>query len=115
MVPIDFYVESYKHPVTHEPTLDFRVNADGTLFSLFGSSAVEQRAIVAGFTQKGTVPQLPDVGVEWAELLTGSVLPSAINSEIITAIRSNADTLSYAPHYATVEDNLMVTIKEQGK
>lgn len=111
-VPLDFFVKSYKNAI-EEPILDFEITGDGQLFSLLNEPAVKQRAIVASFTQKGTVPQLPTTGVEWAELLTGQVSPANVNSEIFDAIHNCADTYGYIPQYMSVDNQLIVVIKEQ--
>ena len=110
--PLDLYVKSYKNNKL-EPMLDFEIQRDGTLTAFFGEPAIKQRAIVASFTQKGTIPQLPNTGVEWAEMLTGQVGPANINSEIFDAIHNTADTYGYIPQYASYEGQLIVDIKEQ--
>ena len=80
---------------------------------MFGTAAIKQRAVVASFTQKGTIPQLPETGVEWAELLSGQVSPANINSEIFSAIHDAADTYDYIPQYIAYDGQLIVDIKEQ--
>ena len=111
-VPLDLYLKSYKN-AEKEPILDFEIKGDGTLTAFFGNTAIKQRAIVASFTQKGTIPQLLDTGVEWAELLTGDVSPAMINSEIFTAMHECAETYSYLPQYTIIDDQIIVDIKEQ--
>ena len=110
--PLDLYVKSYKNSKL-EPVLDFEIQGDGTLTTFFGETAIKQRALVASFTQKGTIPQLPNTGVEWAELLTGQISPANINSEIFNAMHNAADTYGYIPQYASYEGQLIVDIKEQ--
>ena len=110
--PLDLYISSYKNSKL-EPILDFEIQRDGTLTPLFGEPAIKQRAIVASFTQKGSIPQLPNTGVEWAEMLTGQVGPANINSEIFDAMHNAADTYGYMPQYAYYEGQLIVDIKEQ--
>ena len=110
--PLDLYVKAYKNSKL-EPILDFEIQRDGTLTTFFGEPAIKQRAIVASFTQKGTIPQLPNTGVEWAEMLTGQVGPANINSEIFDAIHNVADTYGYIPQYTSYEGQLIVDIKEQ--
>ena len=110
--PLDLYIKSYKNSKL-EPVLDFEIQSDGMLTILFGETAIKQRALVASFTQKGTIPQLPNTGVEWAELLTGQVSPANINSEIFNVMHNAADTYGYIPQYASYEGQLIVDIKEQ--
>lgn len=111
-VSLDIYLKSYKTS-DKEPILDFEVRGDGTLTTFFGETAVKQRAVLSSFTQKGSIPQLPDTGIEWAEMLTGQISPAMINSEIFTAIHQCADTYGYLPQYLVVDGILTVEIKEQ--
>lgn len=111
-VSLDLYVKSYKNSAK-EPILDFEIKGDGTLTTFFADAATKQRAVVASFTQKGTIPQLPNTGVEWAEMLTGSVTPAMINSEIFDAMHKCADTYEYIPQYSVIDGQLVVDIKEQ--
>ena len=110
--PIDLFVQSYTNS-NKEPILDFEVTKTGELASLFGQSAIKQRAVVASFTQRGSIPQLPETGVEWSELLTELVSPANVNSEIFEAIHNCADTYEYLPQYTVVDGKLIVDIKEQ--
>ena len=110
--PLDLYVTSYKNSKL-EPILDFEIQRDGTLTALFGEPAIKQRAIVASFTQKGSIPQLPNTGVEWGEMLTGQVGPANINGEICDAIHNAAGTYGYIPQYASYGGKLIVDIKER--
>ena len=91
---------------------DFQITADGTLATVESSAETKQRATVASFLQRGTVPQLPDTGTQWAEFLMGSILPSELNSQVLENIHELADTYSYTPRYVTKDGRLYVTIEE---
>lgn len=106
---MDMLINSYKNS-NQEPILDFQITGKGELDLLFGEAEIKQRAIVASFTQKGTIPQLPNTGVEWVEMITSSVPPSEVNSQIIKQIRECADTYTYSPKYSTLNGELIVTI-----
>lgn len=106
---MDLFVNSYKTEEL-EPTLDFEVTSNGELNFISGEEEVKQRAIVSAFTQKGTIPQLPETGVQWAELIVGKVTPSEINSQILSNIHECADTYGYIPQYSSLNNNLVVTI-----
>ena len=107
---MDFLIDSYKTS-SKEPILDFRVTSSGELHTISSETEIKQRAIVASFTQKGTIPQLPDTGVEWAEMLTGDVAPSIVNRQIINQMHECADTYGYTPNYDVVDNELIVTIE----
>lgn len=106
------YVNDHK-----ERIWDFVVNEDTGTFEIMPDelSEEQQRAIVAAYTQRGSIPQLPDVGVQWAELLTESVGASEVNAQVIDAIQNNAGTFAYIPVYSKVDNQLMVEIRGVGK
>ena len=97
---------------TKEPIIDFLPTSDGQLQSVYATEAVKQRAIIASFNQKGSIPQLPDVGIEWVELLTGQRTPAEINSQIFNAMHEYASTYDYVPKYENKDEQLIVTIEE---
>lgn len=91
---------------------DFQITAEGTLATIETKAETQQRATVASFLQRGTIPQLPNTGVQWAEFLTGSILPAELNSQILENIHELADTYSYTPKYTTKDGRLYVNIEE---
>lgn len=97
---------------TKEPIVDFTPTKEGQLQVLYANEAVKQRAIISSFVQKGSIPQLPNVGVEWVEFLSESRSPAEINSQIFDAMHNYADTYDYIPKYETSNDKLTVTIEE---
>ena len=108
---MDLFVDSYKDN-RQQPIRDFVVTSKGQLKTVSGENAIQQRAIISAFTQKGTIPQLPNTGVEWAELLTGDITPSEINSQILKSIHECANSYAYIPRYSAVNDELVVTISK---
>lgn len=109
---MDLFVQSYTNNAK-EPIIDFEVTGKGELSVLSGEAEVSQRAVVASFLQKGTIPQLPNTGVEWAEMLVGQVSPAEVNSQIMKQIHECADTYSYLPKYSSLDNRIVVSI-EQG-
>jgi hypothetical protein len=109
---MDFYVHSYVDENTQEPIKDFQILSSGELALVFGEQEEQQRAFISAFTQKGSIPQLPMTGVEWAELLVGERTPSEINSQIMDQLHNCADTYSYLPKYTVIKDQLIVTISK---
>lgn len=96
-----------------EPQWDFQIDNKGQLVFIEDELLEErQRAIIASFLQRGTIPQLPDTGVDWVDLISQAKSPSEINSQVIEAIHNNADSYAYLPSYTKQGDKLVVTIKE---
>lgn len=106
---MDLFIQSYTNEAK-EPILDFEIDQNGELECVFNDAEIKQRAVVSAFTQKGTIPQLPNTGVEWVELLTGNVIPAEINSQIMNQIHECADTYEYIPKYLIVDKQLVVSI-----
>lgn len=107
---MDLFVDSYKTP-DKEPIIDFKVSSSGELITVSSEAEIKQRAIVASFTQKGTIPQLPNTGVEWAQLLTGDTTPAEINSQVMKQMHECANTYAYLPKYLVTDGKLYVTIE----
>ena len=106
------YVDEHKNPIW-----DFVINEETGNFEVMPSELAEeeQRAIVAAFTQRGSIPQLPDVGVQWAELLTETANAPEINTQVVEAIQNNAGTFAYLPKYSKVGTKLVVSIQGVGR
>lgn len=108
---MDFMLNEYTD-ATQTPIIDYAINDEGAL-DLLGTKAEEQqRVIVAAFTQRGTIPQLPEAGVQWAEYLTKQISASELNSQIMKAIQDCGGSFAYRPEYNTIKDRLIVTIVE---
>ena len=71
-----------------------------------------QRAVVATFLQRGTVPQAPAIGNQWAECLTGDVSPQTVNSQVRESIIELTGGLKYLPKYTMSDGKLLVEVKE---
>ena len=115
-IAVDLRMQSYKNEYK-EPIWDFMINEDTGELELMPDELSEegQRAVVAAFTQRGSIPQLPEVGVQWAELLTEMVGASEVNAQVVNAIQTNADTFAYLPVYSKQDGKLLVEIKEVGQ
>ena len=94
---------------TKENHWDFKVK-DGKLCWFDYSSATQQRSIIATYLQRGTIPQLPDVGNQWVEFLTGTVAPNELNTQIRNSIMDMTGELSYLPKYNEVDGKLTVEV-----
>lgn len=109
---LDLLISKTINETTKEPIVDFVPTKDGQLQVLYAENAVKQRAILASFTQRGSIPQLRNVGIEWVEFLTEQRSAAEINSQIFDAMHDYADTYDYIPKYETTKDKLTVTIEE---
>ena len=109
---LDLLISKTIDETTKEPIVDFVPTKDGQLQVLYAENAVKQRAILASFTQKGSIPQLRNVGIEWVEFLTEQRSAAEINSQIFDAMHEYADTYDYIPKYDTSGNRLTVTIEE---
>lgn len=91
------------------PTWDFAVK-DNMLQTVTGSNGDKQNANVAVFTQKGTIPQLPNVGVNWAGFLTNQISFGTLDANIRIALKNSGAT-AFIPKYSTVSGLLNVSIE----
>lgn len=68
-----------------------------------------QGAVLAGFLERGTIPQLPDAGVPWQDFLTKKISFGELDSEVRDSLRL-ADKSEYYPDYELVDDKITLTI-----
>ena len=79
------------------PYWDFQV-AGNIVPILLGQIEQSQQAIVIAYTQKGLIPQVPQVGVNWTGLLAGNDNFSSIDTQIVQGL--NQAKLPYKPYYS---------------
>ena len=106
---MDIEMISKTDEVTKESQWDFRVK-DGKLCWIDYNAATQQRSIIATYLQLGTIPQLPDIGNQWVEFLTGTVAPNELNTQIRNSIIDLTGELSYLPKYTEVDGRLTVEV-----
>lgn len=92
------------------PTWDFQVDSMGQVPMIFGDPESVQAATIAAFIQVGSVPQLPGVGVPWAEFLTGGASFGDLDAAIRQAAKT-AGVSNFAPQYSIVNEQLVVTMQ----
>lgn len=91
------------------PVWDIAV-VNGVAQVVTGSAESVQKASMAAFIQVGSVPQLPTVGVPWAEFMTGG----ANFADLDAAIRKAASSVnepSFSPKYDFENGRLVVTMQ----
>lgn len=79
----------------------------------------DQRAAISAYMFKGTIPGKPDLGINWADLYSGSeeTLVS-IDNEVKQAIQRNAaipngPNSTYMPMYKSTEDGIALAIYQE--
>lgn len=72
------------------------------------SNTQDQRAALAAYQASGTIPGMPDVGIEWGQLYTKEKTLVNINDQIQRNIQDKVatDTLNntYLPLFGNIED-----------
>jgi len=89
-------------------TWDYYV-ADGIVPILEGTLEESQSATMAAFIQRGTIPQLPEIGVQWVEYFMSEVPFNEIDNQI----KNNLNLLSlidYYPTYDFINDQLVAKV-----
>lgn len=90
---------------------DFKVK-NGMLQVVDNAQAVEQKSFISVYLQRGTIPQLPEVGNQWVEMLTGDVSPQALNAQLRQSIIDNTGGLSYLPTYTEKDGKVVVDVRK---
>ena len=111
---MDFEMGEYKDTTQvsdQEIRWDFIVK-NGQLKCIDHNESDFQRAVVATFLQRGTIPQAPSLGIQWAECLTGDIQPQAINAQIRNSIINLTGELKYLPKYSMKDGKLLVEVKK---
>lgn len=104
-------MNSVKDEQTEETLWDFKLK-NKALCWIDHDTAEEQRAVVSTFLQRGTVPQAPSIGIQWAELLSGTALPQEVNIQIKNAITEYTGGAKYFPKYSMKDGKLFVEVKK---
>lgn len=106
---MDFEMETKYDQETQTNLWDFKVT-NGSFHAIDHEVADQQRAIIAVFLQRGTIPQMPELGNQWAEFLTGEVMPAALNAQIKNSITDLTGQAKYMPKYSDEDGNLVVEV-----
>lgn len=85
---------------------------EGIVPIITGQKEDVQIATLAGLLQLGSIPQLPEAGVNWAGFLTGSVSFGELDGEIRDAL-IKAGKEDYMPVYSISGDKLILNIEKE--
>ena len=90
---------------------DFALKA-GVPQTLEGSQELGQRATIAAYIEKNTVPGREDSGVDWQGYLTGGLNPRELDAEIRNSMYWQTGTTRFIPYYYVKNSKLQLSIQE---
>lgn len=90
------------------PTWDF-VCSSGIVPYIEGDEESDQRAELACFLQKGLLPQLPTLGVDWVAFFLKELSFGDLDGEIRQMLSDSGDT-SHVVTYSANDDKLVLTL-----
>jgi hypothetical protein len=106
---MDAQMQSTSKSANSYQTWDYYVDSSGNVPILTGSQEEAQAANMAAFLQRGTIPQLPEEGVQWVEYFMGEVTFGDIDNQIKNNLMK-IDLVDYFPTYEIVNDALVTNI-----
>lgn len=106
---MDFAMTNIDTEVNELALWDFKIT-NGILQTVDHNQAIEQRSFVATYLQRGTVPQIPQTGNQWVELMTNQISPQALNSQIRQSIIDNTGGVYYLPKYRDEDGKVVVEV-----
>ena len=106
---MDFAMTNIDTEVDELALWDFKI-VNGFLQIVDHNESIEQRSFIATYLQRGTVPQLPQAGNQWAELMTNQVSPQTLNSQIRQSIIDYTGGVYYLPKYTNKDDKVVVEV-----
>lgn len=96
---------------TEYPVWDLKTEG-GIVPIISGDKEDVQIASLACFLEKGTIPQLPDAGVEWASYLTRNKTFGELDAEIRESLRK-AGKEEFQPNYEIDGDRLVLAVSKE--
>ena len=90
---------------------DFVLRA-GSPEVLDSKAELQQRAVVAAYIEKNSVPGLEDSGVDWPGYLTGTLNPRELDAEIRNSMHWQTGSTKFIPYYYVKNSKLQLSIQE---
>lgn len=87
---------------------------NGIVPIISGDEEALQSATQAGFLIKGTIPQLPEVGVPWTEFLTNKMKFGELDFYVRDSLQK-AGRETFYPQYDIVNDKLTMSIGQMSQ
>lgn len=95
--------------VTNNNIWDIEVH-NGMPKVIKGNSESIQRAMIASFIQKDTLPLMPSVGIDWSKYLIGEISLSEVDAKARENINLYMESLMFVPYYKIVNGQLIYNI-----
>ena len=105
---MDMQMSAERLGASHFPIWDVKVE-DGIVPIVTGEQEELQRAILAGFLERGTIPNLPLMGVPWTEYLNKSITFGDLDVAVRDSLRQ-AGADGYQPEYDLEGDRLTMKV-----
>lgn len=90
---------------------DFEL-VEGMSLATTGDEELRQRAYIAAYLQKSTIPGLEDTGIDWPGALTGSLNPRELDSQIRESMYEFTGDTRFVPYYFVRNNRLQLSIQE---
>jgi hypothetical protein len=100
-----------EHQTDDAPVWDVKTE-EGIVPIIMNDDEDVQCATLACFLERGAIPQLSSVGVDWAGFLTGGKTFGELDSEIRQSLRL-AGMEEFQPDYQIVGDKLTLQVKRE--
>lgn len=105
---MDLKMNAEKITSIEDPVWDVKVT-NGIVPIITDQEEEMQTAILAGFIEQNTIPQLPTAGVPWQDYLTGTITFGELDALVRESIQ-NAGASEFYPRYEITNDKLVMTI-----
>lgn len=90
---------------------DFELVA-GLSIPLHGTPELNQRATIAAYIQKGTIPGLEETGVNWTGFMLGEINPRELDAEVRDNMYIFTGSTVFIPYYFIQNGKLQLSIQE---
>ena len=84
---------------------------NGISTAIFDTAETGQKATIACFLERGSIPAIEQAGIQWPEYLTGAVEARELDSQMRLAIRALTGGVDYIPFYYEKDGRLRVTVQ----
>ena len=90
---------------------DFEL-ANGVSIAVHSDIELKQRAFIAAYLQKATIPGLEETGVDWTGALTDKINPRELDSQIRENMLTFTGETKFVPYYYVKNGRLQLSIQE---
>ena len=90
---------------------DFEL-VNGNSIAVHNQEEIKQRAFIAAYLQKYTIPGLEDTGVDWTGALTEQINPRELDAQIRENMYVFTGSTRFVPFYYVKNGRLQLSIQE---